>query len=278
MSLIRDGESEVLHAVGLLEHRSEFLLKSDGRQASTELLKVNLQVLIVEELGVVQAGANNTLVAVDDRLADARIGIGHDDEGARELAICVIRGEIALIGEHGLADDLGGHGEELLVKVTNQDCGPFAQIHDLIEDLRGRVDVDAELLLNLGDAVADDLLAAIGGQHMGRLEHLFICARGRNHVLTRRQHAVASGGAGARDVSERDGNDLIAEQAADPANGAHEGGVLATPALAAVVGPLDSGDDLLAYLGKNGRSVLGRRVLLGEHVLGAVGVLAADKL
>ena len=54
--LAGDGKGEVLHAIGLLQHRAEFLLEADLGQARAELLKVDLEVLVIEELGVVQAG------------------------------------------------------------------------------------------------------------------------------------------------------------------------------------------------------------------------------
>ena len=88
---------------------------------------------------------------------------------------------------------------------------------------------------------------------------------------------MAAGGVAARHVRIGDGDDLLAEERADPADGSHEGLVLAPPALAAVVGPLDGADGLLAQ----GREQLERGHrrdrALGEDVLVAVGVGASHE-
>lgn len=63
MSLAGNSERELLDALGLGEHATELLLEGNLGQTLTELVKGNLQVLLVEELGVVQTGAHDALVA-----------------------------------------------------------------------------------------------------------------------------------------------------------------------------------------------------------------------
>ena len=132
--------------------------------------------------------------------------------------------------------------------------------------------------LDLGDALADDLLAALGGQHVGVLEDLLVGGGLCNHVLARSEDAVAARGVAAPDVGILHGHDLAAEQRADPANGAHEGLVLRAPALRAVVGPLDGGDHVVAELRQDGHGGGGGHVLLGKDVLVAIGVNTTLKL
>ena len=73
-------------------------------QASTELLKIDFEVLVVEELCIVQTGAHHTLVAVDNRFTHGRIGIRDDHKSAGELTLRIVGGEITLVGEHRLAE------------------------------------------------------------------------------------------------------------------------------------------------------------------------------
>ena len=87
MRLVGDGERQVLHTVGLLQDRTELLLETNVCQASTELLKIDFEVLVVEELCIVQTGAHHTLVAVDNRFTHGRIGIRDDHKSAGELTL-----------------------------------------------------------------------------------------------------------------------------------------------------------------------------------------------
>ena len=67
--LMGDGEGEVLEALGLLQDRAELLLERYGREPGAELLERHLQVLVVEELGIEEAGADDALVAVDEMVS-----------------------------------------------------------------------------------------------------------------------------------------------------------------------------------------------------------------
>ena len=53
--LAGDGEGHVLDALGLLQDGAELLLEAHARQAEAELVERDLQVLLVEELGIVEA-------------------------------------------------------------------------------------------------------------------------------------------------------------------------------------------------------------------------------
>ena len=230
-----------------------------------------LEVLVEEELGVVEARAHDALVAGDDGVGNLRVGVGHDHELAGELALGVEDREITLIGEHGLADNLLRNAEELLVELADEHGRPLAEVDDLVEDARGGVHVATGALgLDGGDALADNLLATVGGENEGILEDLLIAGRVGDDVLTGRKDTVAASGVAALHVSIGDRNDLLAKKRADPANRAHERLVLGAPALRAVVGPLDGCNDVVAEGRKNWHRGLGGHVLLGEDVLVAV--------
>ena len=169
--------------------------------------------------------------------------------------------------------------EELLVELAHEYRRPLAEVHDLLVGALGGLDVAAvHLGLDLLDALADYLVAAPLGEHVRGLEHGLVGARLAHHVLARAEDPVATGGVGARDVRVGHRDDLGAEQAADPADRTHEGRVLGAPALAAIVGPLQSRDRRLGDLREDRQGRLGVDVQLGEDVLAAVRALAADKL
>ena len=152
MSLAGNSERELLDALGLGEHAAELLLEGDLGQTLTELVEGDLQVLLVEELSVVQTGTHDALVAVDHALGVLGLAIGNDHELTRQLALAVIDREVALVGEHGLADDLVRDLEELLIEGTDEHRRPLAEVDDLLEDLLGRIDMAAGTgSLDLGD-------------------------------------------------------------------------------------------------------------------------------
>ena len=277
--LTGNSERELLDALGLGEHATELLLEGNLGQALTELVEGDLQVLLVEELCVVQTGAHDALVTVDHALGILGLAVGNDHELTRELALAVIDREVALVGEHGLADDLVRDLEELLIEGTDEHRRPLAEVNDLLKDLLGRIDMAAGTgSLDLGDTGKDDLTTTLGRKHTGVLEHLLVDGGAGDHMVTGAKHAMTTRGVATRHVGKRHGHNVLAQKAADPADRTNKGRMLVTPALAAVVGPLQAGDGLLAQSGQNRRSRCGRNVLLGEHILATVSVLATDQV
>ena len=279
MGLASDGKRELLNALGLGEHATELLLEGNLGQTLTELVEGDLQVLLVEELCVVQTGAHDALVAVDHALGVLGLAVGDDHELTRELALAVIDREVALVGEHGLADDLVRDLEELLIEGTDEHRRPLAEVDDLLKDLLGRIDMAAGTgSLDLGDTGKDGLATALGRKHAGVLEHLLVDGGAGDHMVTGAKHAMTTRGVATRHVGKRHGNNILAQKAADPTDRTNKGRVLVAPALAAVVGPLQAGNSLLAQSGQNRRSRCGGNVLLGEHILATVSVLASNQV
>ena len=279
MGLASDGKRELLNALGLGEHATELLLEGDLGQTLAELVEGDLQVLLVEELGIVQTGTHNALVAVDHALGVLGLAIGDDHELTCELALAVIDREVALVGEHGLADDLVRDLEELLIEGTDEHRRPLAEVDDLLKDLLGRIDMAAGTgSLDLGDTGKDGLATALGRKHADVLEHLLVDGGAGDHMVTGAKHAMTTRGVAARHVGKRHGHNILAQKAADPTDRAHERRVLVAPALGAVVGPLQASDSLLAQGRQDRGGRGGRDVLLGEHILATVSVLATDQV
>ena len=181
--------------------------------------------------------------------------------------------------EHGVDDDLLGNAQELLVERAHQHRGLLAEVHDLVEDLRRRVDAGpAALGLDPGYALCDHGAATVLGQDAGGLEHGLVGGRLGDDVLAGSQDAVAAGRVAGLDAREAHRHDLVAQKDAQPADGTDERLVRGAPALAAVVGPFDGRDDLRAERREDGRRGRGGDAPLGEDVLAAVRVLAADEV
>ena len=277
--LTGNSERELLNTLGLGEHAAELLLESDLGQALTKLVERDLQILLVEELCVVQTGAHDALVAVDHALGILGLAVGNDYELTRELAPAVIDREVALVGEHGLADNLVRDLEELLVESTDEHRRPLAEVDNLLKDLLGRIDMAAGTgSLDLGDTGEDGLATALGRKHAGVLEHLLVDGGAGDNVVTGAKHAMTARSVAARHVGKRHRHNILAQKAADPTDRTNKGRMLVTPALGAVVGPLQAGDGLLAQSGQNRRSRCGGNVLLSKDILATVGVLATDQI
>ena len=245
--LAGNRKRKLLNALGLGKHAAELLLEGDLGQALTELVEGDLQVLLVEELGVVQTGTHDALVAVDHALGVLGLAVRNDHELTRQFAFAVIDREVALIGEHGLADDLVRDLEELLIEGTDEHRRPLAEVDDLLKDLLGRIDVAAGARsLNLGDTGKDGLTTTLGRKHAGVLEHLLVNSGAGDHMVTGTEHAMTTRGVATRHVGKRHGHNVLAQKAADPTNRTNKGRMLVTPTLRAVVGPLQAGDSLLA--------------------------------
>ena len=245
--LAGNRKRKLLNALGLGKHAAELLLEGDLGQAPTELVEGDLQVLLVEELGVVQTGTHDALVAVDHALGVLGLAVGDDHELTRQFAFAVIDREVALIGEHGLADDLVRDLEELLIEGTDEHRRPLTEVDDLLEDLLRRIDVAAGARsLDLGDTGKDGLATTLGREHAGVLEHLLVDGGAGDHMVTGAQNAMSTRGIATRHIGKRHGHDVLTQKAADPTDRTNKRSVLVAPALAAVVGPLQAGDGLLA--------------------------------
>ena len=114
---------------GLVAHGAQRFLEHDRVKLFDVGFERLLQVLFVEELGVVQAGAHDALVAVANGVGAGRVAVAHDDEAVGELVVGVVKREVALVHEHRVDDDLFGYLQELFVERAAQGCGVFGKVH-----------------------------------------------------------------------------------------------------------------------------------------------------
>ena len=135
---------------------------SDGHP----FLQLHLAVLVPEELGVRQAGAQDALVAGDDGGAAVRGGgIGDHDEAGSELAGGVRRREVFLVRPHRGGQHLRRHVHELLVDGAAQHDRPFDKAGDLVQQAFVGSDDEAVAAGDLGRIGGDLGAALVAGQH-----------------------------------------------------------------------------------------------------------------
>lgn len=265
------------HASGLVAHGAQRLLEDHFIEAIDVGIQRHLQILVVEELRVVEAGGHHALVAVDDGVLMGRVAVGDDDELVGELAVGVVQREVALVHEHGVDDDLLGNLQELLVEGAHHGGGVLGEVDDLGERLGRQIGGEAGGRLDGRHALADDRLAGLlGGYDVGALHH--------GHEVVGRGHGVRAGGQEAmaarlaigNESRVLHGNHRVTQKRHQPAHRAREH--LGRGAPAAGLRPGDAVDDAAQHLGQQGRHILGGNLAHGVDVLGAVLVAALERV
>ena len=171
------------------------------------------------------------------------------------------------------------HGEELLIEPPHEERRPLAEVHDLVEDATRGVDVCAPtFLLDARDASEDGLAALVLEHDACRPKRLAIGGGVGYGMFPRAEDAVATRRVRAGDVGEGDGDDLVAQKRADPADGTDEGRVLGSPALAAIVGPFERGYEPFRRRAEDGLCGARGNARLGEDIVLAIAVPAHDEL
>ena len=285
--LLADGGGEFLDARRLVLHTAELLGKDDIGQLVHVAFQRHALVFVHEKLRVGQTRAHDALVALGDGGIVGRVAVRDDDEGIVKRAVGAIHGEVALMLQHGVADNLGRHLQKLLVEMAQQRRRPFHEIHHLGKGAGRRVGRQPRLGLNGRNLFADNALALGGARHDLHLG-IGACQRvGISHLKGAVYHeAVPARRAPGDKTRVLDGHDRIAQQAQQPAYGTREGHMPATPALR--LGPRhprdQPGQKLRQQLCRGTRRLVDGRVdvlrpaLVGTaHQLGRIHALAAGK-
>ena len=177
-----DLGGELHQPLDALELRSELGVEDRLLELGQAVLERQLEVGLVEELRIAQAGADDALIAGDDRgAAIGRDVVGGQQEFVGELALAVAQAEAFLVGADGGDDHFLGHREEALVERAHHHHRPFDEAGDFLEQ---PVVVDDRQALREGEMLGvglDDVLAAVEIEHdLGLLE--------RRHVIVEAAH------------------------------------------------------------------------------------------
>jgi len=125
----------MLSARGLGKVAAELLLEGDRLEHGHAIFQRELLIGVPEETGIVEAGAQNTLIAVahDGFAFGVCDGVKHGEKVRREFAVSIFNGEILLVVAHDGDEDFLGESKELAVKVSEDDGGSFGEIDDGVE-------------------------------------------------------------------------------------------------------------------------------------------------
>ena len=129
--LLADGGGEFLDARRLVLHAAELFGEDDIGQLVHVAFQRHTLVFVHEKLRVGQTRAHDALIALSDGGVVGRVAVRDDDEGIVKRAVGAIHGEVALMLQHGVADNLGRHLQKLLVEMAQQRRRPLHEVHHL---------------------------------------------------------------------------------------------------------------------------------------------------
>ena len=95
-----DQAAEFLHAHRLVEVAAQVFLEGHGLEHLDAIAERDFLVGVPEETGIVEAGAEDTLVAVADEAVGIAVGVQDGEEVRRELAVGVFEREVLLVVAH----------------------------------------------------------------------------------------------------------------------------------------------------------------------------------
>ena len=111
----------------------QFRLKGYVGQVLDPFAQRLLLIGIPEKAGVVEAGAKDGFVAVDNQTLGIAIGIADRDELRREIAIRRFDREVSLMDAHHGGEHFLRQVEKLCVKLADERRRPFRQVHQRVE-------------------------------------------------------------------------------------------------------------------------------------------------
>ena len=187
-------------------------------------------VLFPEEGGVVEARAQNALVAFADDAHVLRAVVADADEVRHKLAVRAVDREVALVLRHREDEHLGGDVEEFLFKAAVEGYRVLVEVYVLFEQLGVDRDLRAELFFYLGDSGEDHGLALLGVGDDEVLAHRGVVGGGVLDFDGFLAHeAVPARGRAALDSAEGYFERLVSVERDEPADGTREADRLLRP-------------------------------------------------
>ena len=225
-----EGAAAFANALGFLEVRADAGVEGDVFKVVDALGEGFLLVDFPEEAGVVEAGFEDAFIALADEALAVGLHVHDGDEVGGHGAVGALEGEVALVVAHDGGQDFSREAEELFVEGAEDGGGEFGEEGEVVQE--GLVGGEPEVCTfeELFDAV-EDLFAAFGDAEDDAVlaEAVFVVGVVEDDFIGA-EAAVAAGVGAGLNAGEFEFDDLIAEQAGDPADGPDEAGaVLAGP-------------------------------------------------
>ncbi len=189
-------------------------------------------VLVPEEFGVGEPGAEHPLVTGDDLAAAvASGGVGNDDEAGREPAPGINQREILLVRAHRGHQHLGRHVHELAVDMPDHDRRPLDEADHLVE--QRRIGAERQVFpgrqpLSLAQDQPPPLLRVDHDGSLGKRPDIIVA--GSDLDVAGAEEAVASGRLSRRHRPEPNRQRSTVEPAQEPVQRPHPTDLVLAPA------------------------------------------------
>ncbi len=142
-------------------------MEDHGRKAGVQGLRVGLQILIPEELGVGETRGDHALVAGAHDLRFAAGDIADGDERGQEAAVGRMDGEVTLVILHHRHQRFRRHAQETLGEASGQRHRPFHQRRDLGQQFVVEIGLAVNTRRRRANLLADQLTALVEvGDHV----------------------------------------------------------------------------------------------------------------
>ena len=197
-------------------------MKSYGLKLFKPVVERNLLIVIPKEAGIVEAGAQNSLVAVanDGHAFRVDLGIQNREKMRCQRVLVILEREVFLMVTHDRDQNFFRQRQVLGLKVAEEHAWPLGKVGDLLH--QGLVLTPADPGESAGSSIQGfaDAMAARGdiGNHKGCLERREIVrGTGNGYGLFSVEDAMSIAEVGGADAGKLQRNHAFVQQAKQPA-------------------------------------------------------------
>ena len=239
-----EEDRNLFQALGFVVKRAQAILEDDFLQFFRVIDEVMFLIFFKEELGIIQAGAEDAFVAVLDRFQMVIVAVADGQEEVHEFAVFIAHREITLVVLHRRDDGRFRQFQVIFIKFPTKGCRIFDEVDDFFQEVVVHDDGTALFVSQLLQAVEDHLFAdfRVDDEEVF-LARFFVSCRAFDFEITRAQEAVAAADLARFDLGQFKGDDVFIEEGDEPADRTDEVEVQAAPVHA--LGEIEARDDTL---------------------------------
>ena len=237
-----EEDRNLFQALGFVIERAQAVLEDDFLQFFRIIGELMFLVFFKEELGIVQAGAEDAFVAVLDRFQMVVVAVADSQEEVHELAVFIAHREIALVVLHRRDDGRFRQFQVVFIEFAAKGRRVFDEVDDFFQEVVVHDDGAALFISQFLQAFEDHLLAdfRVDDEEMF-LARFFIGCRAFDGEIAGTQEAVAAADVARFNVGQFKGDNIFIEEGDEPADRTDEVEVQAAPVHA--LGEIEARDD-----------------------------------
>ena len=154
-----EEDRNLFQALGFVVKRAQAILEDDFLQFFRVIDEVMFLIFFKEELGIIQAGAEDAFVAVLDRFQMVIVAVADGQEEVHEFAVLIAHREITLVVLHRRDDGRFRQFQVIFIKFASEGCRIFDEVDDFFQEVVVHDDGAALFVSQLLQAVEDHLFA-----------------------------------------------------------------------------------------------------------------------